>query len=77
VSVMSQADLEHTGHEKLRRSKSKGLEIIAGIGRQVKLSLKDARSLLMVRSHLVHALQMNRVPALQHADVLRGVEQIL
>lgn len=32
---------------------------------------------VMVRSHLVHALQMNRVAALQHADVLRGVEQIL
>jgi len=32
---------------------------------------------VMVRSHLVHALQMNRVPALQHADVFRGVEQIL
>ena len=49
---------------------------------RVKLSglvseVKNVRSLLMVRSHLVHALQMNRVPALQHADVLRGVEQIL
>jgi len=33
--------------------------------------------LLMVRSHLVHALQMNCVPALQHTDVLCGVEQIL
>jgi len=31
----------------------------------------------MVCSHLVHALQMNGMPTLQHADVLRGVEQIL
>lgn len=32
---------------------------------------------VVVRSHLVHALQMNRVPALKHTDVLCGVEQIL
>lgn len=32
---------------------------------------------VMVRSHLVHALQMNGVPTLQHTDILCGVEQIL
>ena len=75
---MSQEDLRQTGHENLK--KSAGWRRISwewprsGNASAKYLSGVDIGGLLLVSSHLVQALQMNRVSTMEHADSFRRLE---
>jgi hypothetical protein len=77
MSDMSQADLRQTGHENLRKSACwhrKYYRISFACHDLEMHQVKWSGGLLLMRSHLVQALQMNRVSTVEHADSFRRVE---